>query len=655
MCIRDSPGNTEWLDAKTAFSYHNVTNRSGGAAPSGGAGDTSLDSATNYVTFGSGSIPHNQWVALKVEADAGWTGNIDSFAVTFGAEGARNVPRALTQIDTNTAGTDASLSFGTSLAKSGYTSVTNATGLGAVDVNGDYDASGNRIAVLNGSTDVAGDLNEDVTASGNNYAANSWGGGNAHTGSLKLEVNGSVAHTFDLSNNFAANADTSGASGTGFNISAASVVRDSNEIPSWNSFYRTATYTIKAADQRKGFNYARVIHSVTGTDSASTYVEWVNDTDGVGAAVSLTPSIVNFRSDTIYSLSGIKYFVSPKADFVMTGSNVYKYVYSENSNAINFPTSTNCTVTSVHVSGSGVVNSSAGASSMALPNLNTSVSDAYDRKIYVTGTLSFDESSSLPGATSYTMAARGRIHHPLKGNTTSSTVTTDTLLVYTATDNSTNLVENFNGEDKRLISGSYANQAAVTAGGNSWDSTVSVNGADGGHNTGLVVYNSKLVSPQSAGSSGDFRNTDDGGSLAGPVGNPNYGSVTNSERDYIRWFKNETGGSKTDFNITMNGSFTIVASSVNKASSNKINVFVKLPNTSNGFSTGWMDAATAFETGQVNDNAGSLVGTLTTTTGGTNRSTFGTQAAGNNEYILVKIKADKTWTGNISDITVAWI
>ena len=101
--------------------------------------------------------------------------------------------------------------------------------------------------------------------------------------------------------------------------------------------------------------------------------------------------------------------------------------------------------------------------------------------------------------------------------------------------------------------------------------------------------------------------------------------------------------------------FTIVASSVNKASSNKINVFVKLPNTSNGFSTGWMDAATAFETGQVNDNAGSLVGTLTTTTGGTNRSTFGTQAAGNNEYILVKIKADKTWTGNISDITVAWI
>ena len=79
---------------------------------------------------------------------------------------------------------------------------------------------------MNGSTDVTGDLNEQVSASGNNYSANSWGGGNAHLGTLKLELNGSVVHTFNLENNFAANSDTSGASGTGFNVSAASVVRD---------------------------------------------------------------------------------------------------------------------------------------------------------------------------------------------------------------------------------------------------------------------------------------------------------------------------------------------------------------------------------------------------------------------------------------------
>tara|TARA_Y100000591_G_scaffold324485_1_gene343965 strand:- start:327 stop:1088 length:762 start_codon:yes stop_codon:yes gene_type:complete len=253
------------------------------------------------------------------------------------------------------------------------------------------------------------------------------------------------------------------------------------------------------------------------------------------------------------------------------------------------------------------------------------------------------------------MAASGRIHHPLKGNTTSSTATSDTLLVFTATDNSTILVEPFNGEDKRLISGSYSNQAAVTNSSNNWDSTVSVNGADAGHNTGLVVYNSKLVSPQAAGSDGDFRNTADGGSLAGPSGNPNYSSVSSSVREYVRWFRNNTGGSKTDFNITINGTFTIVNADTSKSSSNNISVFAKLPSTDSGFSTGWMDIGSAFETGKNGDNAGARVGSLSASGGGTNRATFGTQSAGNNEYILIKIVADKTWTGNITDITIAWI
>ena len=151
-------------------------------------------------------------------------------------------------------------------------------------------------------------------------------------------------------------------------------------------------------------NYARVIHTVTSSDSTSTYLEWVNDTDGVSAAVAMdSPSIVNFRSNTTYSQSGIKYFISPKADFVVSGSNVYKYVYSENANAISFPTSTNCSISSVHVSGSGIVNGDAASSTMALPNLNTSVASAYDHQIYITGTLTFSQESSIPGGTSYTM------------------------------------------------------------------------------------------------------------------------------------------------------------------------------------------------------------------------------------------------------------
>ena len=649
------PGTTEWLDARTAFSYNDVSNRAGGAAPAGGAGDSSLASATNYISFGTASIPNNDWVMMKVEADDDWTGNLDTVTVTFGAEGAINVAPDLSQIDANNSGVDGSLSFGSSLALAGYTNVTTTAGGSATNANGDFDLSGIRRGVFDGTVDITGDLNEQVSASGNNYPANAFGGGNAHTGTLKLEVNGSVIHTFDLNNSFAANSDTSGAGNSRFNISAASVSRDSNEIPEWTRRYRTGTWLVKAANQRKGHNYARVTHEVTGSSETSTYVEWVNDTDGAAATLTVAGgAIVNFRGTTEYAQSGIKYFVTPKADFVVTGSNVYKYIYSENSNAINFPTSTNCSIVSVHVSGSGVVNGSAGSSTMALPNLDTSIVAAYDHRIYVTGTLNFGQASSIPGGTSYTMAASARIHHPHHGNTTSSTTTSDTLLVFTSTDNSTQLVESFNGEAKRLISGSYATQASVVAGGNAWDSTISMNGGNAGHNTGLAVYNGKLVAPANTGNSGDFRSRTDGGTLAAPSGNPNYSSVSNSTRHYTRWFQNTSGGSKTDFSITINGAGTIVTAGTSLSGGNNLRVHAKIPETSSGFSTGWMDLAAAFQTGQNGDDAGCLVGSLDSSLNATNNATFGTQSVGASEYILVRIVADKTWTGDIEDITISW-
>jgi len=649
------PSTSEWLDAYTAFSYNTVTNRSGGAAPGGGAGDTSLASATNYVSFGTGSIGSNEWVVMKIEADDDWTGYLDTVTIVFGADGVINPAPDLSQIDCNNSGVDGSLSFGSSLSLAGYTNVGTSAGFSAVNVNADYDLSGNRRGVFDGTTDISGDLNEQVSSSGNNYVANSWGGGNAHTGSLKLEVNGSVIHEFDLNNSFVANSDTTGASGSGFNISAASVSRDSNEIPEWTRWYRTGTWTVKAANQRKGHNYARVIHEVTGTQKASTYAEWVNDTDGAAATLTVAGgSIVNFRGASEYSQSGIKYFVSPKADFVVTGSNVYKYIYSENSNALSFPVSTNCSISSIHVTGSGVINGSVAATTMALPSLDTAVLDAYDRKLYVTGTLNFSQATSVPGATSYTMAASARIHHPVHGNTTSSTTTSDTLLAYTSTDDSTTLVEGFTGESKRLQSASYTSQANVSSGLNDWDSAEDMDGADAGHNTGLAVYNSNLVAPANTGNSGDFRSRDDAGTLAAPSGNPNYTNVSNATRTYIRWFQNTSGGSKTDFGITINGTGTIVSAGTSLSSSNKLSVYAKIPRTDAGFETGWMDLATAFATGQTDDDDGCLVGSLDSSLNSSNSGTFGTQSVGANEYILIKIVADKTWTGSITGITISW-
>jgi hypothetical protein len=181
---------------------------------------------------------------------------------------------------------------------------------------------------------------------------------------------------------------------------------------------------------------------------------------------------------------------------------------------------------------------------------------------------------------------------------------------------------------------------------------------DAAHNTGLVIYDGKLRSPQKVGLAsdiGDFRNLAQGGSIISPTGNPNYSSLTNATREYVRWFKNTTGGSKTDFNLTINGTGTIVSNSASITSSSNFRAFAKIPNASADQLTGWMDTSLPFETGENGDNAGALVGSFDSSLNATNRITFGTKFVQNNEYILIKIVADKTWTGNLTQMSISWI
>ena len=122
---------------------------------------------------------------------------------------------------------------------------------------------------------------------------------------------------------------------------------------------------------------------------------------------------------------------------------------------------------------------------------------------------------------------------------------------------------------------------------------------------------------------------------------------------FYRYFQNNSGGSKTGFSVTINGSGTIVASGTSFNSS-RIKVFFKLPETSGGQSTGFMDLATAFSTGQVNDDDGCLEGSLDSSLNATNTVTFGTQFVADDEYIVIKVQADASFTGHISQITVSW-
>ena len=131
------------------------------------------------------------------------------------------------------------------------------------------------------------------------------------------------------------------------------------------------------------------------------------------------------------------------------------------------------------------------------------------------------------------MTVVGRVKHPLKGNTDTSSTSSGNILRYTQSDTSTTLVENFTSESKRLKSTTYTQQSHVTAAGNAWSSTESLvgngSGSNAGHNTGLMVFNSKLVGFVATHSTNTNFNA-----LVGPTTNPDYSSVSAGNREYIR-------------------------------------------------------------------------------------------------------------------------
>lgn len=653
----DGSGNsTGWLDAKNPFTFNNTSDYSGCSI---GTVDTSAHMVNN-ISFGTVEVGNNEWVVAKIEADDDWTGHIDNFSVTFGAVGSVSAAPNVNDIDCNQNGVSAKLSFGDDLPKANYVDVSTTAGFSAINENELYSSSGNRRAVFNGGQIISGDINETVAANGNNHPANAFGGGNANKGTLKLELNGTVIHTTNLESFGSGNDLTTG---SGFiNLSAATPGGDANNLPDFTKFYRTGQYQIASGTtQRNGWNYARVIHTIDGNDSASDYVEWVNDDSNQNITFS-SVSVGNFSSSSTYKCSGVSYYINPTGRFDYTASNVYKYVYSPESNALSYPTTTNCTVSSIQVSGDGVSNGSVSAAERSLPDLDNTVSDSYDDDITVQATFSYS-GTSIPGESEETVTLVGRVHHPLMsqgGNIDTSSTSSAVILAANFTDNSTALIERFNGEAKRMKAGttSYSTQASVSGNSNNWNSATSMNGNDAAHNTGLIVYNGKLKSPQKVGISGDlgdFRDQSESGPLVAPTGNPDYSALSNTTREYIRWFQNTTGGSKTDFNLQIQGSGSIVSNSTSLTNSNKFQVFAKIPNANSDQTTGWMDTSLPFETGQNGDNAGALVGSLTSSLNATNRVTFGTKFVQNNEYILIKIVADKTWTGNLSKIEVTWI
>ena len=585
---------TGWLDVSTLFASGTYTDNSGASF---GTLDNTLNS-TFTCTFGDRRVAANENIVVKVEADAGWTGEITRIQVTFTNSNAADAPD-LTSITQDNDGVAAKLSFGAAKSIAGFTNVSNTAGVAAtVDVNGEYlvDTPANRHGVISSvNLGVTGTVAGSVVANLPNYPVSSFGEGDV--GNLSLEVNGATLHTVNLSSFTGAGAPGSGTAssltnGSGFiNISTSQPATGSNNIPDFLKMIRTAKLVVSASDMRNGWNYARVVHAPPSGNRTTNYIEWVVDSNST--PLTIDPVLENFQDETTFHQSGVKYFVNPRTFFKASVTGSYSNVYSNSNSAISFGNITNANMSAVTGSGDGVSTRVVAASSMLKPELNAAVANAEQKILNVTGTLDFSRAKSLP-EDGHSSGCRLSVVHPLKGTTTTATLTKSNFLVLSSSNTSNiNTLENFSMETYRIISGSYANQASLTDASNRWNPQLSLDGGDAGHNTGLLVYDGAIHSPENKGNSGDFRSVADGGIYQGPGSNVNYSSLTNSTRSYIRYFKNNTTDDKPSVVITLTGNAQAVArqsdvgSDVVGTLGANSNVFlsVNIPGKS-----GWLDA-----------------------------------------------------------------
>ena len=679
----DGTRETGWLDLATEFVLDSYSDNDGAHTANGSLSFDSSLNATNYVTLGTVGIGNNEYIGLRIEAGTQWTGYIDDVTITFGAgTGTITAINDLDDIDCNVDGTDANLSFGSSKAISGYTSVGTGAGLSAIDVNGLYETDDNsnnlRRSIFAKDTHITGDLNEDVASNANashiNHVANSFS--DANSGSLKLEVNGSVIHTVEITGSFnligtgvpgSGTGNSLNGNGSGFtNLSTWEAAEYNNGVPDYTEIYRTGRYKVHTADQRNGWNYARVIHDVAGADRETNFIEWVNDPDANALSVSgLT--LKPFKDDNLFHLSGVKYFIQPSGSIEVRVNNLYRNVYSDSNSALSFANLSNATGIKLIQSGSGLSSTKTTSSSTATLQTLATSTNSEQQPSDVTGSIRFSLTGSLSGSyANYARhAATGSLvfDHPLKTNLdTHNTLvmTSSVLLVYSSSDSSnTNTLENFTGEVFRLQSGSYSAQSHVTSTTYNWSSTGSLNNNSDfpGYYTGLMLFDKKLISPLDGGKTGDFRNYDEGGVFDGPASNVNYNSLGTATREYYRAFLNNTTNDLARVTIILFGDATIVDKDASLATNKNIHVEIKVPG-----KTGFLDLGKGTPgSGNVSDGDGGRFGDGDASidlSGATNVGTFngvtvdGTVSGA--EYFVIKLSAHKDWTGYISQISVTW-
>ena len=668
------PGKTGWLDLSSLFVYNNVSDNAGCNTSSVDSSDASV----NFATFGLIELINNEYLVLRLEATDAWEGYLENITVSFpGGTGTITPVPDLNDIDCNNIGITANLSFGTTKSITGYENVGSLAGFTSKSLNELYETPLNNLdfrrGVFDGQETITGNINENIPALSPDYPADSFS--DANIGSLILEVNGQEVHTADLATH---NSGNTGVSSSYFNLSTWQPAKFDNNIPDYSEVYRTGTFSIGSASQRKGWNYARVIHRISGNpDRLTNYIEWVNDLDN--SSLSASSSITQFEDDSFFYLSGVKYFTSPSGKIVTIVSNLYKNTYSNSSSALSIINTANCIGTSIDQEGSGLASEgvhNTASSSSSLQVISTS-EGSQDSNLNVSGSLDYTGGNSIKsafqsqtGISLKNISASINYKHPIKSNLT-TTATATNFLVFQSSDNANSYNEYFSGESLRIQSGSYNSQSSVTGSSNAWNSQTSINNAGNpNYSSGLLICGGLLTSPLKGGDAGSFRSkheATDTGIFEGPGNNVNYSSLLVNTREYFRYFTNPTTNSLKNIFIKLYGDAKLVGRSgtyTGTLGANK-NIFIdlKIPDKIEFVDFGVDFATNAGKTAGV-ETDGALAGEYTnsgtiTTTGTTFRTQFqesilGTAAPGGPHHLVLKITADKNWTGYIDRIEITW-
>ena len=584
---------------------------------------------------------------------------------------------SLDDIGEDETGVDAKLSFGSSKSISGYTNVTSgdlsspASNLSSVDANGAYTAGTTsndvRIGVIDGRSSyqvITGKLNDAVDADEGafvNYGDDAFKDGDKGVLALFVNDNSTPVHSVSLSgSNNAIGTDVNGNSSGFINLSAAIPAHfkgTGNELTVFR--HRSGSFQVGTAEQRVGWNYARIEHQLPSETRETNFVEWVNETNN--NALSATSENLTFSGAGSRTISGITYYTSFTSTYKAQVTNVYKNVYSNSNSAIDYGNNNASIVTFdshiatgskiLHAGGNTVTDDNT-APTRALPALNTSLTTPEDSTLNLTGSLkSTGTRSCVTAGTAFTIDLDAIIH-PIKSNISNGGSESLTGLLFDNRTNSSTLQdENFVSESTgRVPTATYANQSSLSTAIGTFNSSTSL---VAGGNADLLVFpgtatansgNGKLVYPTQGTNGGNF-----GGISNGPS-NPNYSSAAGN-RTFSRAFRN-SGGSTANGTITIEGTGTIVAYN-SGLSGNEFYVRIKYPG-----STAYLDLATnpgASDNLQT-DNHGCLVGSLDNSLNATNTFTTvngggGANMAGN-DYIVVEITAADTWTGEITKISI---